>query len=505
MGAISRENVALAEELGLLIDGATNYAIYMLDKVGHITIWNRGAERINGWTTAEIIGRNFAITYTPEDLANGKPAFDLHHAHHHGRLEEESWLVRKDGSEFLASVTITALHDKGGALRGFGKVVRDITDQKATETAILRREHHLRSILATVPDAMIVMDEHGIVSMFSAAAEQIFGYLQADVVGQNVSMLIPGRGKRDHDAHLRLYRNGGSRRLIGIVRQESAVRKSGEIFPIEIAVGEASIGGERIFTGFIRDLTARVHAERTLQKLQSDLIHVTRVSAMGTMASTLAHEINQPLTAIANYLEATRAMIDDSDAGLLRDIGGALDLAAAQALRAGSIVRRLRTFVDVGDVGFRAERLDVLIKDAMSQGMLGVQDAGIDVTLNIANGLRDVFVDRIQIEQVLVKLIRNAIQSMHDVAKRHLTITAARGDDGWAAVTVKDTGTGIDPAVRLRLFQAFVSSKPEGMGLGLSICRTIVEAHGGKIWAEDVAEGGAAFHFCIPLAGAKDE
>ena len=495
----------MTEELGLLIDGATNYAIYMLDKAGRITIWNRGAERIKGWTEAEVIGRDFAITYSPEDVATGKPAADLQYAHRHGRLEEDRRQLRKDGSEFLACVTITALYDKAGALRGFGKVVRDITDQKATEAAIQRREHHLLSILATVPDAMIVMNEQGIVSMFSATAERMFGYDQADVVGQNVSLLIPGQGSYEHDGHPQADCDEVPRRHVGIVRQDHAVRKNGKVFPIEISVGEASIGGERIFTSFVRDLTARRQSERTVKKLQSDLIHVTRISAMGTMASTLAHEINQPLTAIANYVQASRAMIPDTDDGLLHEITLALELAAAQVLRAGNIVRRLRTFVDVGDVGFNVESLNVIIEEAMSLGLLDVHDARVNVTMDIAAELGDVFVDRIQIEQVLVGLIRNAIQSMLGVADKQLTITAARDNDGWAKVTVTDTGTGIDPAISDRLFQAFVSSKPDGVGLGLSICRTIIEANGGRIWAEDGADGGTAFHFCIPLVGERDE
>ncbi len=497
---------AMAEELSLLIDGATTYAIYMLDPQGRVTIWNRGAERIKGWAEAEVIGRDCTIFYTPEDQAAGRPKADLERASDLGRIEEERWRLRKDGSEFLANVTITALRDDAGALRGFGKVIRDITDQKAAEVAVVRRERHLRSILATVPDAMIVMDEAGVVSSFSSAAEQIFGYAQAEVVGRNVAMLMPAASGRDRNGQLRTTLDSDGAYAIGSVQLETAVRKDGSSFPIELVVGEASLAGERIFTGFIRDLTRRRETERRVQELQSELVHVSRLSAMGTMASTLAHEINQPLTAIANYIEATRAMIGDPEGELLREIAEALDLAAAQARRAGAIVRRLRAFVGGGDTGFRIERLDALVEEATSLGLLGAHEAGVTVTMTIAAGRDRVMVDRVQIEQVLVNLIRNAIQSMAGSDRKELTIATARDRDGWMRVTVADTGAGIDPEVRDHLFEAFATTKEDGMGLGLSICRTIVEAHGGRIWAEAAPAGGTAFHFCVPLAadGASD-
>lgn len=226
---------------------------------------------------------------------------------------------------------------------------------------------------------------------------------------------------------------------------------------------------------------------------------------MGTMASTLAHEINQPLTAIANYLETTRAMIGVTDDAMLNEIAEALDLAAAQSLRAGTIVRRLRAFVDGGDTGFRVERLDMLVEEATSLGLLGAHEAGINVTMTIAAGLDRVMVDRVQIQQVLVNLIRNAIQSMATCACKELTIATAPDRAGWVLVTVADTGIGLDADIRDRLFEAFATTKEDGMGLGLSICRTIVEAHGGRIWAEAGKDGGTAFHFCVRLAGHDTE
>ena len=487
----------VGEELSLLIDGATNYAIYMLDTDGLVTIWNRGAERIKGWSEAEIIGRHFAVFYPPEDVAAGKPAADLARAHAEGRMEEESWRLRKDGSEFLASVTITALYDESGALRGFGKVIRDITEQKAAEHALERREDHLKSILETVPDAMIVIDEAGTVASFSSAAERLFGYTEAEVIGRNVRMLMPEPDHHRHDSYLSDYLVTGVQKVIGSNRLVTALRRDGETFPIELAVGEAVSGGQRIFTGFIRDLTERRKTELHLQELQSELIHVSRLSAMGTMASTLAHELNQPLTAITNYLQTTRDMLAAPDPETLDLIREALDEAAGQSLRAGEIVRRLRDFVANGNLGRSTEDLSALVHEAASLGLIGAREIGVRVTMALDSDIHTVLVDRIQIQQVLVNLIRNAIQAMRDSPERELTITTGHDMPGCVRVTIADTGSGISDAMTDRLFQAFATTKDDGMGLGLSISRTIVEAHGGRIWATPGEDGGTAFHFTL--------
>ena len=362
-------------------------------------------------------------------------------------------------------------------------------------------EAHLRSILATVPDAMVVIEESGAIASFSAAAEKMFGYSEAEVVGENVAMLMPSPDRERHDHYLESYLETGQRKIIGIGRLTTALRRDGSTFPIELAVGEAWVGERRIFTGFIRDLTERQQAELRLQDLQTELAHVGRVSEMGTLASSLAHELNQPLAAIANYCEAARDLIDEQvDEDKLALVREALDEAARQSIRAGQIVRRLRDFMSHGDSERRLESLPRLVNEANALALVGTREHGIDVRIKLDPRAGEVFVDRIQVQQVLVNLIRNAIDAMVGSPRRSLAITSRLQDDGLVRLSVSDTGSGIEAQVAEQLFQPFVTSKKAGMGIGLSICRTIVEAHGGRIWFEPGPEGGTVFHFTLPTA-----
>jgi two-component system sensor kinase FixL len=360
-------------------------------------------------------------------------------------------------------------------------------------------EAHLRSILATVPDAMVVIDERGTILSFSAAAEKMFGYQEGEVVGCNVKMLMPSPDRERHDQYLINYLTTGKRKIIGIGRVTTALHQDGSTFPIELSVGEAWQGERRIFTGFVRDLTERQQTLLRLQDLQSELAHVGRVSEMGTLASSLAHELNQPLTAVANYCESARELLEsNSDSETLHIVREALDEAAEQAVRAGQIVRRLRDFMSHGEIERRVESLQRLINEANALALVGTREHGIDVQLSLDPSGDLVFVDRIQIQQVLVNLIRNAIDAMIEAPVRNLVIGTRQTDERFVEVTIEDTGSGISEAVAPQLFQPFVTSKANGMGIGLSICRTIVEAHGGRIWFEPGAKGGTAFHFTLP-------
>jgi two-component system, LuxR family, sensor kinase FixL len=501
--ASDQQALRMARELELLIDGAVNYAIYMLDPQGRITIWNKGAERIKGWPEEQVLGRHFSLVYPADEVAAGKPAADLMQAERNGRLEEESWRVRKDGTEFLASITITAFKDPDGATVAFGKVIRDITDERAVQAVVEAREDHLRSILATVPDAMIVIDDTGTITSFSIAAEAMFGWAEHEIVGRNISLLMPEPDRSAHDGYMDRYLRTGERRIIGTRRRVVGARRDGSTFPLELSIGEANGGQQRVFTGFIRDLSAKEAAEAQLAQMQSELTHVSRLSAMGTMASTLAHELNQPIAAVANYVEASRDMLDrpvDPDTALV--LREALSDAADEAFRAGNIVRRLRSFVARGEVDKSVEPLATLIDDAAILGLAGSAENGIASRIEVSE-TAPVLVDRVQIQQVLVNLMRNAIEAMAANGGGTLTISTERDAD-MAHVIVADTGPGLSDDVRGRLFEAFASTKRDGMGLGLSICRTIVEAHGGRIWAAPHEGGGTEFHFTIPFAAGED-
>lgn len=362
-----------------------------------------------------------------------------------------------------------------------------------------------QSILATVPDAMIVIDDHGIILSFSAAAERMFGFRSTEVAGQNVKMLMPQPDRDAHDAYMARYLETGVARIIGIGRVTSARRRDGSNFPIELSIGDARTPHGRVFTGFIRDLTERQRTERRLNDLQLELSHISRISAMASLASALAHELNQPLTAIASYMEGARALLADPDGEALAMVGEALDEAAAQSIRAGQIVRRMRDFITRGDTEKRLESLRTLVSEANALALSGSGPSRVDIDVRLDPAGDIVLVDRIQIQQVLINLIRNAVEAMHRSPGRRIEIRSdiSDADNDMVTLCVADSGPGIPEAQMRHLFEPFHSSKDNGMGLGLSISRSIVEAHGGRLWMEAGELGGAAFRFTLPRGSAE--
>ncbi len=365
------------------------------------------------------------------------------------------------------------------------------------------REAHLNLILATVPDAMVVIDEHGLMQSFSSTAERQFGWKAAEVIGKNVSMLMPNPYREAHDGYLDRYMTTGEKRIIGTGRIVVGERKDGSTFPMELSVGEMRSGDRRYFTGFVRDLSERQATEQRLHELQSELVHMSRLTAMGEMASTLAHELNQPLSAITNYVKGSARMLD-APAPDVQKIKDALGAAGAQALQAGEIIRRLRDFVSKGETELRIESLPKLIEEAAALALIGARQIGVKVRFDIDRKVDLVLADRVQIQQVMLNLLRNAVEAMERADVRELVVGARAIDAEMAEVTIVDTGPGISPDIAERLFRPFVTTKSQGMGVGLSICRTIVEAHGGRITVETNASGGATFRFTLKRVATED-
>jgi two-component system sensor kinase FixL len=293
------------------------------------------------------------------------------------------------------------------------------------------------------------------------------------------------------------YLTTGERRIIGIGRVVVGLRKDGSTFPMELAVGEMRLETGRYFTGFVRDLTERQNTEARLQELQAELIHMSRFTALGEMASTLAHEINQPLTAITNYLKGCRRLLEQSPDERAPMLRNAVEKAAEQALRAGQVIRHLREFVARGESERHLEHLPKLIQEASALALVGAKERGVRVGYRFDPAAELVVADRIPIQQVLLNLIRNAIEAMEDAPRRELLVSTVAKDEGMVEIGVADTGPGLAPDVAEQLFQPFITTKKHGMGVGLSICRTIVEAHGGKIWAESQPGQGTAFRFTL--------
>ena len=357
------------------------------------------------------------------------------------------------------------------------------------------------AILDTAVDGIITIDERGIVESFNQAAERIFGFSASEVIGNNVNMLMPSPYREEHDDYLRHYRATGEKRIIGIGREVTGRRKDGSTFPMDLAVGEVQLSGKRLFTAVVRDVTDRKRAEKEAKRRLDELAHVGRVASMGEMASGLAHEINQPLTAIASYAEACLLMLK-SKAGntdLLRD---SLEEISGQAQRTGAIVRRLRQFVKQAEAERSRVDINSVVRSVLELLEHDISAHRIRLQLELDEQLPEVEIDKIQIDQVLVNLVLNAVDAMDSTeqADRELSIqTAKTSSEEALEVAVSDTGSGLTPEAADHLFDAFFTTKPGGMGLGLVISRSIIQAHRGRLWATPNGDTGATFRFTLPI------
>lgn len=359
----------------------------------------------------------------------------------------------------------------------------------------------LDAVMNTLVDGAIVINSKGTILLINPAGEAIFDYRAQDVVGQNISMLMPEPYHSEHDDYLERYVETGEAKIIGIGREVQGRRRSGETFPMSLAVGEMDQSRSRLFIGIIRDLTHRNRRAAEFDELQASHFHLSRVAAMNEMGATIAHEINQPLAATANYIETAKILASrtaDADDKLATILEQALE----QNNRAAEIISRMRTFIERSDVDFGPVDLEQAVAASLSLSLSKFRHTGIIVARTIdptANWVRG---DAVQIQQVLVNLIRNGCEAMVDCDVKRLSITISPDSDHdtMVRISVSDTGAGLSPDILPELFTAFRSTKTSGLGVGLSISQSIVRAHGGRIWTTDHEDGGAMFSFTLPLS-----
>lgn len=348
-------------------------------------------------------------------------------------------------------------------------------------------------------EAIIVMDEDGNIERFNKAAEEMFGYPAAEAIGSDISILMPDPDHSNHALYVDNYMNTRVARIIGIGRELTARHQDGSLFPIHLAVGEVFWHGTLRFIGLIRDLTDDKAAEERRLRQQTDMLAASRLATMGEMAAAMAHEINQPLAAIANYASAGKRLLEGG-AENIDDVKSALSKIKDQSHRAGEIIRKLRTFVKPETLELEVTNMKAVIDEIESLAELDARANNISLEVDIADPLPEVIADGLQIQQVILNLLRNGIDAMQDCDpdKRRLELHGYISAPDEVRFDVIDQGHGIPESCRQSLFNPFFTTKSGGMGMGLAISQTIVKSHGGTLGFDDNPGGGTTFYVTLP-------
>ncbi len=464
---------------------------------------------ITGYDRDDLLTKSFQDITHSEDRARDLASQEALLSGRSSQTSVEKRYLHKDGRIVWINATRSIVRDAAGRADFVVSVIEDISARKDAEAQLVTSEAQYRAIFDSAVEAMAVIDARGAIHSVNPAVERIFGYPPDALIGNNIDMLMPVPVGAQHDDYLRRYRETGRRAIIGIGREVIGQRRDGMVFPLDLSVAEWTRGGETFFTGIMRDLSARKDAELALRAseeqlhlLQNQFAHLARVNDLGEMAAAIAHEINQPLTAIVNYLNTGLFVAETgySEDGF-SEAEQMMRYASGQAMRAGDIVRRLREFVCQGNGVRTVERVEHLVDSAMALALIGAGSSGIAIERFADAADATVEVDAVQIQQVLVNLLRNAVEAMgaaEPAEERCLTIATRARTDGAIEFLVADSGPGIAPQLRDRLFEPFVTSKSKGLGMGLSVCRRLIEAHGGAIDVESRPGAGAAFKFHLP-------
>ena len=358
----------------------------------------------------------------------------------------------------------------------------------------------MEALLNAAVDSIIIIDEEGTILLFNPAAESIFGYASMEVIGKNVTTLMPQPYRDQHDGFLKRFRETGKASIIGLGREVVGLKSDGERFPIFLSVGEITGGSKERYVGLIRDLSEQRRIEDTVRELESRLAHADRLVTLGELTAGIAHEINQPLTAIAAYADAGHRLLTTGNPVSDDEIKDICKRVAKQARRAGAVVSHLRKLASRGNAVKARCRIKPVVQNVLMLFEYDIRQSRVTLKTDIERKLPEVFIDDIQIQQVLVNLIKNSIDALREAGTPDPEIlVTAESAEREILVKVTDNGPGVDEELRSRLFEPFFTTKPHGVGLGLSICRNIANAHGGNLRHETPPEGGCRFTLSLPL------
>lgn len=359
----------------------------------------------------------------------------------------------------------------------------------------------VQALLDVAIDAVIIIDQRGLIESFNPAAEKMFGYTASEAIGSNVSLLMPEPHRSEHDSYIKRYLASGTPHILGIGREVDARRKDGSIFPAALAVGRIRDREPARFVGFLHDLTVRRRAAEEQQRIRERMARVSHLATLGEMAAAIAHEINQPLAAISNYAQACERLLRSPEPAV-GEVQDALVQISGQALRAAEIIRRVRNLVRPRETRREISDINGLVHEVSALIGSEARHRGIQLSLELANSLPPLTIDGIQIQQVLLNLIQNAIEALaaSATAERRVIVRTERERPDEITVSVNDFGPGVDPAVAGRIFDPFYTTKAQGTGLGLAISKSIVEAHRGRLDYSPNAPAGACFMIRLPIA-----
>jgi len=464
-----------------LVEGVSDYAIYMLDVEGRVVSWNRGAERIKQFTAAEILGRHYREFYPPEECGRGDPERNLEIARDRGRLEATAWRQRKDGSRFWAHVVIEPLRNEHGALIGYAHVTSDVTDQLRTEQVIREADARIATLIQTVVDGVILTDRFGRIKTFNLACHRLFGYEAEEVIGRPIAMLMPAANADEVQSFFRGLGAAGHDR-IGSVREMTGLRRDGRTFPMDLSVGETVQDGETVFVAVIHDLTDRKHTEEQLVQAQ-------KMEIVGQLSGGIAHDFNNLLTVIvgnAEFLGDQLKARQDLRA-LARDIGRAGQRGAELTQRLLAFSRRQTLKPVALDCNELLESMHNLLRRTLREDII------IDTAFEA--DLRTAYADRAQLESAILNLSLNAQDAMLgggrlslttanvalDASYRSINKDVRAGD--YVLIAVTDNGSGMPKDVLDRVFEPFYTTKEvgKGSGLGLSMVYGFVKQSNGHV------------------------